>query len=141
VNLKSAAFQQVVRLHVPVYRISHGWIGGRVGRARVLLLHHVGRKSGKERVSPLLYLPDGEDLVVVASKGGSHKHPLWWLNLREMPETTVEVGGETRRVKVRQASPEERARLWPKLVKIWPDYASYQQRTEREIPLGILSPG
>jgi deazaflavin-dependent oxidoreductase (nitroreductase family) len=139
-NLKSTAFQQVVRLHVPAYRLSRGLVGGRVGKARVLLLHHIGRRSGKERVSPLLYLPDGEDVVIVASKGGSHSHPLWWLNLREMPATTVEIGAERRRVKVREANEAERARLWPRLVEIWPDYASYQKRTERQIPLGILSP-
>lgn len=139
-NLKSAAFQQVVRLHVPAFRLSHGLVGGRIGRAQVLLLHHTGRRSGRERVSPLLYLRDGEDFVVVGSRGGSHKHPAWWLNLREMPETTVELGRETRRVKVREANESERERLWPQLVKIWPDYASYQQRTERQIPLAILSP-
>ena len=139
-NLKTTAFQQIVRLHVPVYRITHGWIGGRVGRAKVLLLHHTGRKSGKDRVSPLLYIEDGDDMVVVGSKGGSHKHPMWWLNLRDMDETVVEIGGEKRRVKVREASPEERSRLWPELVKVWPDYANYQKRTERQIPLGILTP-
>jgi F420H(2)-dependent quinone reductase len=139
-NLKSVGFQQLVRLHVPAYRLTRGRLGGRIGKAPVLLLHHVGRKSGRERVSPLLYLPDGEDLVVVASKGGSHKHPMWWLNLREMAETTVEVGGDRRRMSVREATPAERERLWPKVVEIWPDYASYQRRTERQIPLGILSP-
>jgi F420H(2)-dependent quinone reductase len=88
----------------------------------------------------LIYVADGDDLVVVGSKGGSHKHPAWFLNLREMSETKVEVGGEKRRVSVRVASPEERERLWPRAVEIYSDYANYQQRTEREIPLVILSP-
>jgi deazaflavin-dependent oxidoreductase (nitroreductase family) len=78
--------------------------------------------------------------VVVGSKGGSHKHPAWFLNLREMPETTVEVGGKRRRVKVHVASVQERERLWPGVVDLYSDYANYQARTKREIPLVVLSP-
>jgi len=130
----------MTRAHVVTYRLSHGRLGGSYRGAPVLLLHHTGRKSGQDRVSPLLYLDDGDDLVVVGSKGGSHKHPAWFLNLREMPETTVEVGGERRRVKVRVASAQEREKLWPRLVDLYSDYANYQERTEREIPLVILSP-
>jgi deazaflavin-dependent oxidoreductase (nitroreductase family) len=88
----------------------------------------------------LIYLREGADLMIVASKGGSHRHPLWWLNLREMPETTVQVGGETRRVEVRQASPEEKARVWPRLVELYPPYADYQARSSRDIPVIRLSP-
>ena len=130
----------MTRAHVVTYRLSHGRLGGSYRGAPVLLLHHTGRKSGQDRVSPLLYLDDGDDLVVVGSKGGSHKDPAWFLNLREMPETTVEVGGERRRVKVRVASAQEREKLWPRLVDLYSDYANYQERTEREIPLVILSP-
>ena len=130
----------MTRAHVVTYRLSHGRLGGSYRGAPVLLLHHTGRKSGQDRVSPLLYLDDGDDLVVVGSKGGSHKHPAWFLNLSEMPETTVEVGGEKRRVKVRVASAQEREKLWPRLVDLYSDYANYQERTEREIPLVILSP-
>jgi F420H(2)-dependent quinone reductase len=135
-----AIWNQMTRAHVVTYRLSHGRLGGSYRGAPVLLLHHTGRKSGQDRVSPLLYLDDGDDLVVVGSKGGSHKHPAWFLNLREMPETTVEVGGEKRRVKVRVASAQEREKLWPRLVDLYSDYANYQERTEREIPLVILSP-
>jgi deazaflavin-dependent oxidoreductase (nitroreductase family) len=134
------AFSGFTHVHTATYRLTGGRIGGRIRGAPVVLLHHVGRRSGKQRTSPLLYLPDGDDVVVIGSKGGSHKHPAWWLNLREMDETEIELPGERRRVKVRVATPEERERLWPKVVEIWPDYAKYQQRTEREIPLGILSP-
>ena len=130
----------MTRAHVAAYRLSRGKLGGEYRGAPVLLLHHTGRKSGRQRVSPLLYLSDGDDLVVVGSKGGSHKHPSWFINLREMPETTVEVGGEKRRVKVHVATPEQRAQLWPRLVELYSDYADYQARTEREIPLVILSP-
>jgi deazaflavin-dependent oxidoreductase (nitroreductase family) len=100
----------------------------------------VGRKSGKKRTSPLLYIEEGEELVIVASKGGSHSHPAWWLNLRERPRTTVQVGGERRKVVARRASPDEKARLWPRLVEIWPDYEAYQRRTSRDIPVIVLSP-
>jgi deazaflavin-dependent oxidoreductase (nitroreductase family) len=135
-----AIWNQMTRAHVATYRLSHGRLGGSYRGAPVLLLHHTGRKSRQDRVSPLLYLEDGDDLVVVGSKGGSHKHPAWFLNLREMLETTVEVGGERRRVKVRVASAQEREKLWPRLVDLYSDYANYQERTEREIPLVVLSP-
>ncbi len=133
-------WNQLTRTHSAVYRASRGRIGGSYRGAPILLLNHVGRKSGKWRTIPLLYLPDGEDLVIVASKGGSHKHPGWFLNLREMDETTVEVGGETKPVRVRIADPEERTRLWPRILDLYADYAAYQRRTDREIPVVILSP-
>jgi F420H(2)-dependent quinone reductase len=139
-RLQWELWHQMTRAHIAVYRLSQGRIAGSRGGAPVLLLHHRGRKSGKERVSPLIYLADGDDLVVVGSKGGSHKHPAWFLNLREMPETEVEVGGSKRRVKVRVASQQEKERLWPRAVEVYGDYANYQRRTEREIPLVILSP-
>jgi F420H(2)-dependent quinone reductase len=100
-----AIWNQFTRAHVAAYRLTRGRFAGEYRGAPVLLLYHSGRKSGKERVSPLIYLSDGDDLVVVGSKGGSHKHPAWFLNLREMPETTVEIGGDRRRVTVRVATP------------------------------------
>jgi deazaflavin-dependent oxidoreductase (nitroreductase family) len=106
----------------------------------VLLLHHVGRRSGEQRVTPLLYLADGEDLVIVASMGGTPKHPAWFHNLTAGPATEVEVGSERRTVTARVAGAEERARLWPRLVEHYPAFARYQARTEREIPVVILSP-
>jgi F420H(2)-dependent quinone reductase len=127
--------------HVAAYKLGGGrFLLGPLGSSRTVLVDHVGRKSGKQRTTPLLYLGDGDDIVVVASKGGSHKHPAWWLNLREMDETTIQVGSERRRVKIHEATPAEKERLWPKVVAIWSDYARYQERTERQIPLGILSP-
>jgi deazaflavin-dependent oxidoreductase (nitroreductase family) len=139
-KLQTLAFRQVTRVHVAALRLSGGRLGSTIRGAPVLILHHRGRRSGDERVCPLLYLPDGERMVIVASKGGSHRHPAWFLNLREMDETEVEVGGETRRVSVRIATAEEREELWPRVVEIWPDYAAYQRRTDREIPLIVLQP-
>jgi deazaflavin-dependent oxidoreductase (nitroreductase family) len=134
------AWDGFTRLHTAVFRATGGRLGSKLGRLPCLLLNHVGRKSGKQRTTPLLYIEDGADLVIVASKGGSPKHPAWWLNLRERPETTVELRGETRAVRAREAAASEKTRLWPRLVEVWPDYDKYQQRTNREIPVVILTP-
>jgi F420H(2)-dependent quinone reductase len=139
-GLQWKVWNQFTSAQARVYRLSRGKLWGSYRGAPILLLHHRGRKSGKNRVSPLIYLDDGDDLVVVGSKGGSHKHPSWFVNLREMAETSVELDGEKRRVKVRIASPQERERLWPMAVDVYTPYADYQRRTEREIPLVILSP-
>jgi F420H(2)-dependent quinone reductase len=139
-KIQTLAFRQLTKVHVAALRLSGGRIGASVRGAPVLILHHRGRRSGEERVCPLLYLPDGERMVIVASKGGSHRHPAWFLNLREMKETEVEVGGKTRRVSVRIAAQDERDELWPRVVEIWPDYAQYQKRTDRQIPLIVLEP-
>ena len=124
-----------------VYRLSGGRIGGRFLRgAPVLLLTTVGRKSGQPRTAPLLYLEDGEDLVVVASKGGMSKHPVWYLNLAADPDVKVQIGSQKRRMRARRASDEEKAKLWPRLVAMYRDYDNYQARTDRNIPVVILSP-
>lgn len=106
----------------------------------VLLLHHVGRKSGESRVSPLLCVPDGENLVIVASKGGYTKHPAWYHNLMAAPDTEVETKGGRRQVRAERAGPEERAVLWPKVVAAYGDYEAYQKSTDREIPVVVLKP-
>jgi F420H(2)-dependent quinone reductase len=126
------------RFHSSLYRKTEGRFGGQMFGAPVLLLNTVGRKSGKPRTTPLLYLADGDDYAIVASNGGAPKHPAWWLNLRERPEATVEVGGRKARVRAEEAGPEEKARLWPKLVEMYPSYADYQKKTKREIPVVVL---
>jgi deazaflavin-dependent oxidoreductase (nitroreductase family) len=138
-SLPARAWNGVTALHVRLYRLTGGKLGGWT-LGPVLLLDHVGRKSGQRRTTPLLYLKDGEDLVVVASRGGSAAPPAWWLNLEASPRTTVQVGSERRQVTARTASPEERRRLWPRAVAMYSDYDAYQRRTDREIPLVILSP-
>jgi deazaflavin-dependent oxidoreductase (nitroreductase family) len=131
--------RRVMGGHTLIYRATGGRIGHRIpGFGPVLLLDHVGARSGKRRTSPLLYLADGDDLVIVASKGGYPKHPAWFHNLRANPETTVQVGGERRAVHARVAAPEERARLWPKAVEMYSSYDDYQRRADREIPMVIL---
>ena len=131
-------WHEFTQAHVRTYRLSRGRIWGKRSGAPVLLLDHVGRRSGKKRTSPLIYVRDGDDLVVVASKGGSHTDPLWWLNLKANPETTVQVGAEKRRVIARQATTDEKKRIWPTLVDIYPPYESYQQRSSRDIPVILL---
>jgi deazaflavin-dependent oxidoreductase (nitroreductase family) len=126
--------------NVVLYRRSGGRLGNTVKGAPVLLLDHVGRKSGRARTAPVLYMRDGENLVVVASRGGSDAMPAWWLNLKMNPATTVQVGTERRKVVAREASAAERAELWPRLVDMYGDFEVYQRRTEREIPVVILSP-
>ena len=126
--------------HAGVYRATGGKLFGRMGKSPILLLNTVGRKSGKKRTSPLLYVMDGEDFVIIASKGGAPTHPAWYLNLRDNPDATVEIGDREVRVRAEEADPEEKARLWGKMVEIYPTYDDYQKKTEREIPLLILRP-
>jgi deazaflavin-dependent oxidoreductase (nitroreductase family) len=124
--------------HVYAYRATGGRIGNSYRGSPVLLVDHVGRKSGKHFTSPLIYGEDGDDLILVASYGGAKRDPAWWPNLKAHPETTVNVLGDKRRVRVRQASTEEKARLWPKMVAIYAPYEDYQRRTSRDIPVAIL---
>lgn len=118
--------------------------GGRLGHSipgvggKMLLLDHVGAKSGAKRTSPLLYVEDGEDVFVIASKGGFPKHPAWFHNLVANPDTTVQIGSEIRKVHARVAKPEERERLWKMADAAYSGYRDYRARAGREIPLVVL---
>ncbi len=128
--------------HTFLYRRTGGRLGHSVPgvRGKMLLLDHVGAKSGTKRTSPLLYAADGNDLVIVASKGGFPKHPAWFHNLKANPDTTVQVGSERRAVRARVANDEERKRLWPLVDREYAGYANYRARAGREIPLVVLEP-
>ena len=127
--------------HTLLYRATGGLIGHRVpGVPPMLLLDHVGAKSGKRRTSPLVYARDGDDVILVASKGGFPKHPAWFHNLMANPDTVVQIGSRRMDVHARRADSGERERLWPKVLEVYGGYEGYQQRTEREIPLVILEP-
>jgi deazaflavin-dependent oxidoreductase (nitroreductase family) len=131
--------QRLMAGHAAIYKAS----GGRIGQKlpflpEMLVLDHVGAKSGTKRSTALLYIEDGDDAVIIASKGGFTKHPAWYHNLKANPDTTVQIGRERRNVRARVANPEERARLWPKAVKTYGGYADYQARAPREIPVVIL---
>ena len=133
--------RRLMGLHTVAYRATGGLVGPRFpGAPPMLLLDHVGAKSGVMRTTPLVYVEHGDDLVLVASKGGYPRNPAWFHNLRAHPEATVQVGSSRRAVRARVADPSERERLWPKAVAVYSGYAGYQERTEREIPLVILAP-
>ena len=124
-----------------VFRATGGRLGATFLRgAPVCLLITKGRKSGEPRTAPLLYLREGNDYVIVASKGGMSHHPLWFKNLEANPDAEIEIGSERIKVRARTADAEEKARLWPKLLQMYPDYGDYQARTERDIPVVVLSP-
>jgi deazaflavin-dependent oxidoreductase (nitroreductase family) len=104
----------------------------------VLLLDHVGRKSGTAFTTPLLYLDDAPDVVIVASQGGMHHDPQWYLNLMAHPETTVQIKAELRPVRARVANAEEAAVIWPRLDALYADFVNYRRWTDREIPVVVL---
>jgi deazaflavin-dependent oxidoreductase (nitroreductase family) len=133
--------RRAMKGHTIAYRATNGLVGHRVpGAPPVLLLDHVGAKSGQRRTSPLVYTRDGNQLVLVASKGGHPRNPAWYYNLVANPETTVQVGSERRSVRAREARPEERGRLWDMVVDNYGGFAGYQERTQRQIPLIVLEP-
>jgi deazaflavin-dependent oxidoreductase (nitroreductase family) len=132
---------RLMKGHALVYRATGGLVGHRfLGSPPMLLLDHVGAQSGRKRTTPLVYVRDGEDVVVIASKGGHPRNPAWFHNLRANPDTTIQVGSRRRPVHARVATPEERGRLWPKAVEAYAGYSGYQRRTRRKIPLVILEP-
>jgi F420H(2)-dependent quinone reductase len=137
-SAQSVAWRAFQGSHIALYRASDGRLGGSLGGVKILLLHHVGRKSGASRIAPLLYVEDGDNLAVIASKGGHVRHPAWFHNLMGTPDTEVEVGGERRAVHARVAEGEERERIWRRAVSVWPDYDRYQARTDRKIPVVVL---
>ncbi|PQP26495.1 nitroreductase family deazaflavin-dependent oxidoreductase [Rhodococcus opacus] len=135
------------KINVVLYRRTGGRLGSkwRVGSAfprglPVCLLTTTGRKSGEPRISPLLFLEDGDRIILVASQGGLPKHPMWYLNLRANPEVTVQVKSRARPMSAHVADPEERARLWPRLVAMYPDFDNYQAWTDRTIPVVVCTP-
>jgi F420H(2)-dependent quinone reductase len=126
--------------HAAIYRASGGKLAGRMFNSPVLLLITTGRKTGRERTTPLLYLGDGKNLVVVASVGGAPRHPDWYWNLKANPEARVQLQERTLRVSAQEAEGEEKRRLWRRVVQMYPPYEDYQRRTEREIPVFVLRP-
>jgi deazaflavin-dependent oxidoreductase (nitroreductase family) len=131
---------RVMGLHTFAYRATGGRIGQWIPgvRAPMLLLDHVGAKSGAKRTSPLLYVDDGDNVAIIASKGGFPKNPGWFYNLRAHPDTEVQIGRERRAVTAREATAQERERIWSRAVSLWPQYADYQKRTDRQIPVVVL---
>ncbi len=127
-------------IHEFWYRLSGGLLGGSIMGRPILLLTTTGRKTGARRTTPLMYLEDGENLVIIASNGGNPRHPAWWLNLEKNPQAEVQLRSEKRRVKAAEATGEERERLWRAVVETYSGYEGYQKTTDRQIPVVILRP-
>jgi len=125
--------------HVRVYRETNGERGYHWRGATILLLSTGGRRSGEPRTTPLIHRTDGDRWVVVASKGGAPANPGWFENLMAEPQAAIQVQGEEVPVRAAVAEGEERARLWSEMAEVWPAYDDYQARTDREIPVVVLS--
>ena len=125
-------------LHVFFYRLSGGRIGGRIHNANVLLLTTTGWKTGKKRRRPLLYLQDGNRLVIIAANGGREKDPAWWTNLKHNPIGEVQLGKENETVYAQKANGSEKERLWALVTSRYPRYNEYQKKTKREISVVVL---
>lgn len=135
------AVKLMSRSNVWLFRASGGRLGNRFfGGAPVLLFTSIGRRSGKPRTAPLIYLADGDNVVLVASKAGMSRHPVWYLNLVANPEVEVQIGSEVRKLRARTASDEEKTKLWPRLNAVYSSYDDYQARTDRKIPVVICEP-
>ena len=127
-------------MQIFMYRQSKGKRGGFMRGMPLLLLTTIGRKSGKQRTVPIMYLRDGENYVVIASNGGRDSFPAWFLNLKSHPQVTIEVDGISRSAIAQQANPEEQQRLWPQLVEKAAFFEDYRKKTTRDIPMVILRP-
>jgi deazaflavin-dependent oxidoreductase (nitroreductase family) len=130
----------ITRLHVAAYRASGGRVGAGALGLRFLLLEHTGRRTGRRRTAPLLYLQDAGRFVVVASNAGDARAPAWWRNLEARPVAWVQVGRRRVEVRARPATQDEEARLWPGLLRAWPSYRRYRERAGRHIPVVLLEP-
>ena len=126
--------------HIRAYRETGGEVGYIWNGVPTLLLTATGRRTGQKRTSALIFGRDGDDYLVVASMGGAPGHPIWYLNLQANPEATVQVKEDTLTVVARTASAAEKPRLWKIVTDVWPNYDVYQSRTDREIPVVVLSP-
>ena len=123
-----------------LYNVSGGRIGGKMDKVPVLLLTTTGRKTGKKRTLPLIYIMDGSAYVITASAGGADKNPGWFFNIRSNPQATIQVKDKHIKVMAEIAGQEKKSELWARLVEVAPNFAGYQKRTSREIPMVILHP-
>ncbi|GAA4885081.1 nitroreductase family deazaflavin-dependent oxidoreductase [Actinomycetospora straminea] len=120
------------------FRANEGRVGGNFEGAPLLLLHHIGRKSGTERVTPMMYQAVGDSYAVFASKAGADTHPDWYRNLLEHPDVSAEIGTETVELRARDLEADERAPIWEKQKQDYPGFAGYETKTDRTIPVVLL---
>jgi F420H(2)-dependent quinone reductase len=138
--IPGAALRLGGKLNVPLYRASRGRLFGRIGRAPVLLLTTTGRRSGRARTAPVLYIADGERFVVIGSNAGNQRAPGWALNLKANPDAEVQVRGIHRRMRARVAEGDERDELWRRMNAQYGGFDEYRSRTARHIDLFVLEP-
>src|SRR5450759_3257679 len=139
-SMPAAALRAMGKLNVPIYRLTRGRLMGKIGRAPVLLLTSTGRRSGAPRTAPVLYLADGDRVVVIGSNAGNERAPAWSHNLKANPGAEVQIRGERRRVRARVAEGQERAELWQKMNAQYAGFEDYDERTSRDIAVFILEP-
>jgi deazaflavin-dependent oxidoreductase (nitroreductase family) len=128
----------ITRLQRFLYLKTGGALGASMLGKKILLLTNVGRRTGHQRITPLLYVEDGDRWVVVASNAGDDRHPAWWLNLQANPRARVQIRDEHHDVVARRAESDEEDRLWPRLTESYGPYRQYRKRTSRDIPIVIL---
>jgi deazaflavin-dependent oxidoreductase (nitroreductase family) len=139
-SLGASGLRWAGKLNTPLYRLSGGRLGGRVNKAPVLLLTTTGRKSGQKRTAPVVYLQDGERMVVINTNAGNAKVPAWSLNLAAHPEADVEVGTRKLAVRARVAEDEERAELWRRHNEQYSGFDEYDSELDREPKVIVLEP-
>jgi deazaflavin-dependent oxidoreductase (nitroreductase family) len=139
-SMPAGALRWMGKLNVPVYRLTRGRLMGTIGRAPVLLLTSIGRRSGQPRTAPVLFLADGERLVVIGSNAGNTREPAWSHNLKANPEAEVEIRGERRVVRARVCEGDERAELWQRMNEQYAGFDDYDERTSRDIAVFALDP-
>jgi deazaflavin-dependent oxidoreductase (nitroreductase family) len=139
-RVQRAAWRAANRIHVGIYELSKGRLGGRMMGGELLLLSTKGRRSGRVWTNPLLFVREGDAFVVIASNGGQDRHPAWYLNLQADPGARIQVGSRRIAVRARTATAEERAPLWRRIVAAYPGYRKYETKRTLEIPLVFLVP-
>jgi len=139
-SMPAGVLRALGKLNVPIYRFTRGRLMGKVGRAPVLLLTSTGRRSGQSRTAPVLYLADGERVVVIGSNAGNKRAPAWSHNLKANPEAEVQIRGVRRPVRARVTEGEERAECWRKMNEQYAGFEDYDERTSRDIAVFVLEP-
>ena len=130
----------MTRAHIWLYRTSQGRLGKTFAGAPCCIVNMRGRKTGQMRAIPLIYIPDGDDVILIASQGGMDIDPVWVRNLDADPNVEIIADGKTRKMIARRADDAEKAKRWPVAVAVYKDFDQYQARTERDIPLFVCSP-
>jgi deazaflavin-dependent oxidoreductase (nitroreductase family) len=139
-SMPDGALRAMGKLNVPIYRLTRGRVMGKIGKAPVLLLTSIGRRSGQPRAAPVLFLADGERVVVIGSNAGNVREPAWSHNLKANPDAEIEIRSERRLVRARVTTGDERTELWRKMNQQYAGFEDYDERTSREIAVFALEP-